>query len=127
MKDICLNDAGRLIGESHPGAIVSDHDVTLILELRAGGMRLHEIAQKFEVSKTCIAKIVSGRRRAQWAARTIDVDQVMALAKEGLTFVEIAQKLEVSKTFIAKLVAGRRAGPATEHTIKVSVKMDRGA
>lgn len=126
MKDITLNDSGRLIGESHPKAILTDHDVTLVLALREGGMCYREIAEKFEVSKSCIAKIVSGRRRAQWVAHTVNVALVLAMVKEGLTDVEIAQWFEVSQQLIAKTRSGRRAGPTTEHAIRVSVGTDRG-
>ena len=77
MREIRLNDAGRRIGESPPKAILSDHDVTLVLGLVEAGLSYREIAEKFEVSKECIAKIASGRRRGQWAARIIRVSVSM--------------------------------------------------
>ncbi len=70
-----VNERGHFIGESHPGAVLTDHEVDLVLELRAerdehGRPRysLSWLATKFEVSKSCIAKICRGEHRAQIAA-----------------------------------------------------------
>lgn len=60
------NEQGRRIGESHPRATLSDHDVELVLALVDEGLSYSEIAEKFEVSKSCIAHIATGRRRGQW-------------------------------------------------------------
>lgn len=62
---IAVNDRGLAIGESHPRAVLSDHDVGLLLELRDEGFSLSWLAAKFEVSKSCVAKIVRGEHRAQ--------------------------------------------------------------
>ena len=67
-KTIQVNEQGRRIGESHQNTTLSDHDVDLILALRDEGLALSEIAEKFEVSKGCIWKIVQGYRRGQWPA-----------------------------------------------------------
>jgi hypothetical protein len=71
-KLIAVNERGLAIGESHPRAVLSDLEVGLLLELRdevdeAGRPRfsLAWLAMKFEVSKSCVAKIVSGQHRAQ--------------------------------------------------------------
>lgn len=64
-----VNDAGRRIGEDHPRAVLSDHEVDLVHELHADGMGLSEIARKMEVSKGCIWKILHGYRRGQVPAR----------------------------------------------------------
>lgn len=68
---IVLNDSGRRIGESHHNAILTDYDVRLVLELISVGVSYAVIAEKFGVSKSCIAHISSGRRRGQWTARVI--------------------------------------------------------
>lgn len=65
---LAVNDRGLLIGESHPRAVLTDRDVDLLLELRAEGYSLAWLAVKFEVSKGCVWKIVTGQRRGQLAA-----------------------------------------------------------
>lgn len=93
-KLVKVNDHGRRIGEDHPRAILTDHEVELLLELlderealvagmEAQGFARHDIgaaltagclsyrclAEKFEVNKSCIAKIAHGERRVQTATR----------------------------------------------------------
>lgn len=68
---IALNESHRRIGESHHHAKISDYEVKLVLELIAEGISYAAIAEKFCVSKSCIAHISSGRRRGQWAARVM--------------------------------------------------------
>lgn len=77
MRVIRLNETGRRIGESHPNTKLTDHDVELILALVDEGLSYTEVAEKFEVSKSCIQHIVSGRNRGQWAARLIRVSVSM--------------------------------------------------
>lgn len=66
---LTVNERGQLIGESHPGAVLTNHEVDLLLELRADGYSMGWLAKKFEVSKSCVAKIVWGQRRGQVVAR----------------------------------------------------------
>lgn len=61
---VALNDRGRLIGEGHPNAKLSDADIDLIFALREEGLTLSAIAAKFEVCKSCVHKILHGHRRA---------------------------------------------------------------
>jgi DNA-binding NarL/FixJ family response regulator len=77
VREIRLNETGRRIGESHPNTKLTDHDVELILALVDEGLSYTEVAEKFEVSKSCIQHIVSGRNRGQWAARLIRVSVSM--------------------------------------------------
>ncbi len=77
MREIRLNETGRRIGESHPNTKLTDHDVELILALVDEGLSYTAVAEKFEVSKSCIQHIVSGRNRGQWAARLIRVSVSM--------------------------------------------------
>lgn len=60
-----------LAGQQHPGARLTDEDCRLILELHAAGLSFAVIANKFECSKGCIAKVVSGQRRSY----LLDVDE----------------------------------------------------
>lgn len=62
---IGVNERGQRVGEGHPGAVLSDHEVDLLLELRDEGMTYSWLAAKFEVAKGTVAKICTGQRRAQ--------------------------------------------------------------
>lgn len=62
---VAVNDARRRIGQDHPRAVLSDHEVELVHALRDDGLSLAEIARKMEVSKGCVWKIVHGYRRGQ--------------------------------------------------------------
>lgn len=87
-----INERGRRIGESHPRAVLTDHEVNELLmpllEQRAAviaacdglpkptidaaltvlGLSYRLLAEKFEVSKGHIAKIARGARRSQVAS-----------------------------------------------------------
>lgn len=73
-RAVAVNGLGRRIGEQHPRAVLTDHEVDLVFALHDDGMSLAEIARKMEVSKGCIWKIVHGYRRGQpvaaWRVRT---------------------------------------------------------
>ena len=81
MREIRLNETGRRIGESHPNTKLTDHDVELILALVDEGLSYTSVAEKFEVSKECVWKIVHGHRRGQWDARLIRVSVTMDRGK----------------------------------------------
>lgn len=68
-----VNDRRRRIGQEHWRAVLTDHEVELVRRLRDEGLTLTEIAKKFEVSKACIWKIVSGYRRGQVPAGWVGV------------------------------------------------------
>lgn len=84
MKHVAVNERGRRVGETHPRAKLTDHEVDLIRELaegelqrnpksgrweRVGAMSYAEIAKKFEVAKDTVESIVLCRRRAHIAIR----------------------------------------------------------
>ena len=58
-------------GEQHPKAKLSDQEVSWVIALREYGLKLHEIAEKMEVSKSCIAGITQGRRRVYYSGRVV--------------------------------------------------------
>ena len=64
-KAFGVNERGQRIGEGHPGAVLTDHEVDLMLELREEGKSYTWLAEKFEVAKGTVAKICTGQRRAQ--------------------------------------------------------------
>lgn len=88
-----INEKGRRIGESHPRAILTDHEVDLLMELLTerevliekmedqahtqaeidtaltkAGLSYRLLAEKFEVGKRYIGKIANGERRCQTPA-----------------------------------------------------------
>lgn len=94
MKLVKINKFGRRIGESHPRAILSDHEIDLLItlldyrdelvaNLQREGMplpRINQILQteqlsyrelgiKFEVHKQTVAQIKRGARRCQTPSR----------------------------------------------------------
>lgn len=72
-KSIAFNESGRRIGEGHPRAKLLDHEVEQVLALLDAGLSYAEVAAKFDVSKSCIAHIATGRRRGQAVARVARV------------------------------------------------------
>lgn len=48
-------------GEERVQSKLTRHDVDLILELREHGLSQQKIAEKFDVSRSCIAHVVHGR------------------------------------------------------------------
>lgn len=62
-----VDEQGHRVGECHPMARLSDHDVELIRELAEGGMSYRVIAEKFEISKGTVCGIITYRRRYAYA------------------------------------------------------------
>lgn len=79
-----INGKGYPIGEDHHRAILTDHEVDLVFDLRDEGLSLGRIAKAMEVSKSCIAKILSGRTRSQIAAAFIRRVPIACDAVENL-------------------------------------------
>lgn len=69
-RTVALNERGNVrIGEDHPRAQLTDHEVRLVLAMRESGMRYEDIAAAMEVSKSTVAMICRGERRCQVAVR----------------------------------------------------------
>lgn len=63
-KLVGISDLGKRCGETHPRAILSDHDIDLIRALREEyGLTYEAIAEKFEIGKSTVADICKYRRR----------------------------------------------------------------
>lgn len=62
---LAVNERGLRIGESHPRAVLTDHEVGMLMELREEGYSYAKLAEMFEVHKGTVAKILSGQRRCQ--------------------------------------------------------------
>ena len=65
---LAVNDRGQRIGESHPRAVLTDHEVGLLQDLRDEGYSYSRLAKMFEVSKGAVAKILTGQRRCHTPA-----------------------------------------------------------
>jgi len=61
------NDNGRVIGQAHHRAVLTDADVDLVRNLRDEGLTHAAIAAKFEVSRSAIQAICSLKRRGHLA------------------------------------------------------------
>jgi len=64
---VAVNDRNLRIGESHPRAVLTDHDVDLMLELRSEGFSYRWLGAKFEISAKHAWRICAGRVRSQIA------------------------------------------------------------
>lgn len=65
---VAVNSDGRRIGEDHPRAVLSDHDIELLWSLRALGWGYKRIARKLECSRGTVRHIIKGRQRCQSVA-----------------------------------------------------------
>ena len=66
---VAVNARGHAIGEDHPRAVLTNHEVDLLLELRAEGYGYGTLAKWFEIGRSTVRDICSGRARAQHPAR----------------------------------------------------------
>lgn len=53
----------RRAGQGHPKAALTDHEVEAVRRAHEEGMTYALLAEKFEVSKSCVAGICKFRRR----------------------------------------------------------------
>lgn len=70
---VAVNERGRVVGEGHKGAKLTDAEVDLLLELHEDGHGYDWLAAKFGVSKSCVRWICVGRNRCQTPARWVTV------------------------------------------------------
>lgn len=67
MKHIAIvqiGEYGRRVGESHGRAKLTDHEIDLIRKLKEEGMSAAMIAEKMEINKRYVYKVVNFERRA---------------------------------------------------------------
>jgi transposase len=50
-------------GESHPKAVLTDHEVELVRRLRSDGMSFGNIAAKFDIGKSTVRDMCAYRTR----------------------------------------------------------------
>lgn len=65
---VAVNEQGRIIGEDHPNAKLTDREVEVMRTMHENGCGLTELARAFEVSKRTVWRIVTYRMRAQTIA-----------------------------------------------------------
>lgn len=62
---VAVNARGSAIGEDHPRAVLTNHEVGLLLELRDEGYSYAWLAAKFEIAKSTVRGYCTGQIRAQ--------------------------------------------------------------
>ena len=77
---VAVSENGKRLGQSHHNAKLTDAEVDLLLELRQEDKDFWtytRLAEKFEISKSCVRFYVTGERRAQvaFAYRTVHVSE----------------------------------------------------
>jgi transposase len=87
LKLVKINERGRRIGEDHPRAVLSDHDVGLLWEF-------------LEEREALIARMT--------AAGAVQREVEAALTKSGLSYRLLAAKFDVHKQTVAKVAQGAR-------------------
>lgn len=71
-KFLKFSEDGRRIGEAHHKAVLTDHEVDLLLELREEGKSCAWLAEKFEIPVSSVKSICSGRTRSVSIARVVE-------------------------------------------------------
>lgn len=66
-----VNARGFRIGEGHPSSVLTDNEVDVLLELRDEGWGYKRLARHFDVARTTVRNICSGKYRSQTAERYV--------------------------------------------------------
>lgn len=66
---VAVNECGQRIGQDHPRAVLTDHQIDLLLDLRDEGWGYRRLAKVFQISRTAVKRYCKGEMRAQHAAR----------------------------------------------------------
>lgn len=73
MKTHAVNEQGVRIGEDHQNAVLTNHEVDLLLQMRRDGMGYRKLSAAFEISKAQVRRICHGQQRCQLAANYVAV------------------------------------------------------
>ena len=68
---IAFNLDGRRVGQEHPRAKFTDHEVQLALRLAAEGLSLSDISRRMEIPKSTVCRWLSGQSRGQPVIRWV--------------------------------------------------------
>jgi len=71
-RKFMFGESGKRVGESHHKAVLTDHEVDLLLELRDEGKSVRWLADKFEVPVPTVKSICSGRTRCARVVRVVE-------------------------------------------------------
>lgn len=72
-KLVALNEHGRVVGENHHRSKLLDREVDQLLDLRDEGYSYQWLADKFDMSKSGVRWICTGRYRCQTPAKLVEV------------------------------------------------------
>lgn len=81
---VAVNDRGRVIGEDHPRAVLSNHEIYLLLEMHDAGWGYNRLAKKFEIGKSTVRDICKGLNRQQSVAGSRRVPATVRTFSEEL-------------------------------------------
>lgn len=70
---IGINDSGKVIGQYHPRAVLTDNEVAQLVKLYEQGFGYRRLAVIFEISRSAVRNICKGRARCQTATRFKEV------------------------------------------------------
>lgn len=65
-RTVAINELGRRIGQDHHNAVLTNHDVELLLTMHEEGAGYRRLSAKFEVSKSLVRNIIKGKCRGQY-------------------------------------------------------------
>lgn len=100
---VALNEGGRRIGEGHPRAKLSQRDVNRMLDMRATGWSLGQLAKVFGVSKGAVQHICSGRHWTHKACAYVIAAGVVDSAGLVLNLEGVAPTLGPSNAAVDEL------------------------
>ena len=66
-----VNERGLRIGEGHHSSVLTDNEVQVMLELRDEGWGYKRLARHFDVARTTVRNICSGKHRHQTPDRWV--------------------------------------------------------
>jgi DNA-binding NarL/FixJ family response regulator len=72
---LAVNERGYVVGEQHHRAKLTDHEVTLVLELLDSGMSERRVAEKMEISRRTVRDYKAAKTRAQTPYRWLGADK----------------------------------------------------
>ncbi len=69
---VAVNDRGFRIGQDHPKAVLTDAEITRLLDLHDQGLGYKRLAQMFDISRSAARNYCKGLRRCQFPARWVE-------------------------------------------------------